>query len=177
MLDITIVSTRGLRLEGGELQLIINGSQHLSFPLTQSFSDPYLTELHIESYFCKLKESELNLLCDASTIELRLSKGREYIEISTAELQLAARIIYNAIIDKTAYVKEILQMANNQEAEKFAKDKKDALIWMWIIGVILFVIGIFTVWWCWFADILMAGGYTSYYISKKNSILNNADIE
>ncbi len=103
-----------------ELQLIIDNSKRFFIPLSLTTSNN-CGELISDVYVCKLTDSNLKTICEASTIEMRISNGNDYLEASTNELKLTARILYNTVVDETAYKQEIEAYAQKLENEEKAR--------------------------------------------------------
>ena len=177
VMDFTATSISGLHLSNGELQMIVDG-KHYSFEPHESYSEPYLEKYHIESDWYEINEAYLKSICDAKTIALRVTNGDEYADITSMEkMQWGARAMYNALFDKTAYVNEILKVANLKEQKEYIKKYRKRLIWAWVLGIIFIIIG----WWIydeWFIVVgVVVGIFQFCYSKKKRDILNSTDLE
>lgn len=118
LIDFEAVSKRGLNLKNGELLLLIDETKRLSLAPHENYSESHLQEFHIESDWYAITEDELKLLCDARNIEMRITNGDEYHDLTTDGLQLAARRFYNAVIDDTTYIDDLQTQEEREAAER-----------------------------------------------------------
>lgn len=177
VIDITASSRNGLNLSKGELLMIVDG-KHLSFEPHESFSEPYLESFHIESNWYEISEANLKIICDATSLEVRVTNGDEYADLSSVEkMQWGARVIYNALFDKTAYVNEILAPGNLRDQQAFVEKHKSRLTWTWVLGILAIIIGYFWAWWLIVIGIGAIGIYQYCYTKKKNDIINSTELE
>lgn len=178
VMDFIATSLNGLNISNGELQMIVDG-EHYSFAPNQSFSDPYLSNYHIESDWYEINEAYLKSICDAKTLAVRVTNGNEYADLSSLEkMQWGARVMYNALFDKTAYVNEILAVSNLKEQQEYVEKYKSKLIWTWVIGIVMILIGWWSVdWWLIVIGIIAIGIFQFWYSKKKNDILNSTALE
>ena len=65
-----------------------------------------------------LTEDELKSLCEAQSVEMRITNGNKHADISTKDVQLLSRRFYNAIIDETAYTDSLLTAEERDAAER-----------------------------------------------------------
>lgn len=178
VMDFVATSLNGLNISNGELQMIVDG-EHYSFAPNQSFSDPYLSNYHIESDWYEINEAYLKSICDAKTLAVRVTNGNEYADLSSLEkMQWGARVMYNALFDKTAYVNEILAVSNLKEQQEYVEKYKSKLIWTWVIGIVMILIGWWSMdWWLIVIGIIAIGIFQFWYSKKKNDILNSTALE
>jgi len=177
VMDIVATSKNGLNLANGQLQLIAD-DRHLSFEPHESFSDPYLDSFHIESDWYKLDQGDLKIICDANSLEVRVTNGDEHADLSLIDkLQWGARVMYNALYDNTAYVNEILTPGNMKEQKEYIEKHKSGLIWTWVLGVIAIIIGVCCAWWLVVLGAGAIGIYQYCFSKKKNDIINSTALE
>lgn len=118
VIDIKIVSKAGLSTEKGELLLLLDETTRLNLRANKSYSEPYLQEYYVESNFYRITEDELKSLCDARVIEMRITNGDDYHDLTTEGLQVAARRFYNAVVDNTAYTDDLYTQEEREAAER-----------------------------------------------------------
>lgn len=178
LMDAQLISESGFGLSNGQMQMIVDG-KHFNFDGHENFSQPHLDTFHIESAFYKLTLEELKTICDASSINVRLTNGDDFIDLpKTDKLQWAARVLYNAVIDNTAYVSQILEVNNQEEHKQYVEKHKSGLIWTIVLSVIAIVIGIICpAWWLVVIGIAAIGIHVSVFCGKKNQILNSETLE
>ena len=118
IIDLAAISKIELNLKEGELTLLLNDNERLTLNPHENYSEPYLESYHIESNWYALTEEELKTLCDANSIEMRVTNGHEYADIATEDVQLLARRFYNAVIDDMAYTDDLLTQDEREAAER-----------------------------------------------------------
>ena len=118
IIDLAAISKIELNLKEGELTLLLNDNERLTLNPHENYSEPYFESYHIESNWYALTEEELKTLCDANSIEMRVTNGHEYADISTEDVQLLARRFYNAVIDDMAYTDDLLTQDEREAAER-----------------------------------------------------------
>ena len=177
VIDFTATSRNGLNLSNGELLMILDG-KHLSFKPNESFSDPYLDSFHIESNWYEISKDDLKAICDATSFEVRVTNGNDYADLSSLEkMQWGARVMYNALFDKTAYANAILKPGNLRDQQAFVEKHKSRLTWTWVLGILAIIIGYFWAWWLIVIGIGAIGIYQYCYTKKKNDIINSTELE
>jgi len=172
VMDIEVICTEAVNLSKGQLQMIIDGN-HVNIPANENYSNPYLHSYRKESCWYELSDNLLKVICDASSIEMRITNGDDYAELSTHEMQWGARILYNAVVDNTMYVKEILAIGNKKEQQEYIEKHKKSLIWTWVLGVIAIVIGFICAWWLVVLGVASICVYQYCFSQKKNEIINS----
>lgn len=118
LMDLDAISKTDLNLKNGECLLILDDKKRLTLHPEENYSKPYLEKYTIESERYEIDEDSLLAICNASVIEMRITNGEGYADISTLDLQLAARRFYNAVIDDTAYSDDLLTHEEREAAER-----------------------------------------------------------
>ncbi len=173
VIDLTAISCNGLNISNGELQMVIDG-EHYSLEPHESYSEDYLNDLHIESDWYEINEAYLKSICDAKTLSVRVTNGEEYADLSSIGMQRGARVMYNALFDKTAYVNEILAISSQEYEQKH----KSGLIRTWVLGIGVIIVGWWLeIWWLIVIGIIAIGIYQFCYSKKKRDILNSTIFE
>lgn len=124
LIDIIATSKNGLNLNKGELLLLLDETNRLSLQPHESFSESYLENYHIESDWYEITKEELKALCEARIIEMRITNGYGYADISTYGMQVTARRFYNAVIDSTAYTDDLLTQEEREAAERTRRQQE-----------------------------------------------------
>lgn len=118
LMDLDAISKTDLNLKNGECLLILDDKKRLTLQPEENYSKPYLEKYTIESERYEIDEDSLLAICNARVIEMRITNGDGYADISTLDLQLAARRFYNAVIDDTAYSDDLLTHEEREAAER-----------------------------------------------------------
>lgn len=118
IIDIEAISQTNLNLKEGELMLLLNESERLILNPHENYSEPHLESFYRESCWYALTEDELKSLCEAQSVEMRITNGNKHADLSTKDVQLLSRRFYNAIIDETAYTDDLLTQEERDAAER-----------------------------------------------------------
>ncbi len=127
LVDFEAVSKTGLNLKNGELLFLLDQTKRLSLQPHENYSEPHLQEFHIESDWYEITEDELKSLCESRVIEMRITNGDEYHDLTTEGLQVAARRFYNAVVDNTAYTDDLYTQAEREaiKQERIRKEREE----------------------------------------------------
>ena len=110
VMDIHTNISREDDLGAGNLLMIIDDSQRYTLKAHESYSSPYESIKKISCWY-EISTDLLKAICDAQTIDLRITAqdDNKYADlyIEGNHLQWAARVMYNGIIDDTAYIENI----------------------------------------------------------------------
>ena len=186
VIDLTANSRNGVNISNGELQMVVDG-EHYSLEPHESYSTDYLGDWHIESDFYVIDEAYLKSICDAKTLSVRVTNGEEYADFSSSiemqRMQRGARVMYNALFDKTAYANEILaipaqEYEQKHKSQEYEQKHKSGLIWTRVLGIGAIIVGwCLEVWWLIVIGIIAIGIYQFCYSKKKRDILNSTNLE
>ena len=129
VMDIHTNISRTDDLGAGNLLMIIDDSQRYTLKAHESYSSPYET-IKKTSCWYEISTDLLKAICDAQTIDLRITAQDDskyadlYIEKNT--LQWAAKVMYNAIVDNTAYLDELqVQTSDTKKVDSKTESNND----------------------------------------------------
>ena len=106
VLDINYDGDDWFFLRQGEVIININNVENIVLKPNESYTDTYTSyhDVHcVESDYYELTQEQLKRICDANTIDIKISGAQEAKIFQAALLRLHAQRFYNAVYDSNAY--------------------------------------------------------------------------
>lgn len=143
VIDLKTITSRDTNLCAGKLWLIIDDNQRYTLEANENYTDSFGESLQDVSCFYEVSTELLKSICDAKSIEIRLTaqSDAEYADFSIPKFQWAACVMYNEIVDNTAY-NDVIQQGSSinpfEKSENAEPDieglKKKSVISLWLIS-------------------------------------------
>lgn len=152
VMDFDCISTGAVNISNGEMIVLI-GQEKYSLVPHESYSEPYLQSYHKESCWYEVSNELLDAFCKADSIDIRVTNGKNYADfVCTNQIRLAAKAMYNAIFDESAYLDDLnsasigSQQTNNKKEENSDGESENTSSKkvLWIIGGVL--VAVFLLW-------------------------------
>ena len=116
VIDIQYLATDWMFIRNGKLILNINGTKNLTLDPHEQGTDATGHGV-MESAFYNITPEQLLMLCNAKSIEYKLSGSNTYVTGAFNDnMQLICKAMYNAIYDHSKFKKEIAVAEEQQEA-------------------------------------------------------------
>ena len=116
VIDIQYLATDWMFIRNGKLILNINGTKNLTLDPHEQGTDATGHGV-MESAFYNITPEQLLMLCNAKSIEYKLSGSNTYVTGEFNEnMQLICKAMYNAIYDHSKFKKEIAVAEEQQES-------------------------------------------------------------
>lgn len=145
-------------LGAGKLLMIIDDNQRYTLEAHESYATTYESIKEVSCWY-DIPMELLKSICDAKSIDIRFTAQNDtkYVDVIIPKLQWAAKVMYNEIVDNTAYLEEIQENEEiitdkNKEEDKEVREDKEVsfistkLLWIFLsIFLIIILMVLFCV--------------------------------
>lgn len=126
LVDVDFHGTGWMHIKDGELVFHINGTKNICLKAHDQGTGIHSTGGTVdESAYYEITKEEFEELCEAKTVEIKLSGAHNYdTQVCNDLIINTARAMYNAIYDSSKYKSVVNQIEKKKQAEQAAAENK-----------------------------------------------------